>query len=119
MKSLGRGLIVLGIAQFVLGGLLFAGTHNGLFTILIGVMASANVVLGVLEFGQSEWANYAIAVWGALLLGLTVVGYAKLSNDSAGQVGGCLGFLIPGCMVYYSVKNLSMLSKARAAGHRD
>jgi Putative prokaryotic signal transducing protein len=116
MKTLGAGLLSLGVLQGLGDGLLLTRGTNPLVLVFLAGMAAFNVVTGVFALAGRTWVNYVVAVSSALLLLLNGVGIVVQAQGPGLHPFAILSLLIPGALLYVAARNLSALAKAKAAG---
>jgi hypothetical protein len=113
MKDLGRGLIALAFLQLFAGAIAFAAVRESVIPVVIVAFGVLHAVLGVLALRLHGWVNYAVAMWATLLLFLNLIALGTQTQQA--NPLGWIAFLIPGALLYYSIKNLSAWGNAKAA----
>lgn len=113
MKDLGWGLIIYAALQFCGAPLILTVLQKPFAAVVVGGMAVLHLALGVLALLEFAWVNSAVCIWASVLLALNLIGVMFLNNNPAGALGGCFGFIIAGTMLYFSIKNVGALQKAR------
>jgi hypothetical protein len=117
MWDLGWGLVVLAAFQIVGCALSLALTWEIWILILLGGMATIDLVLGLLILRKQAWANYIVVVWSASILATSLASMAMQADPQRASFtpGSCLGLLLAGVLLYAALKNIWSLRRVRAA----
>jgi hypothetical protein len=118
MKELGRSLIVLAAFETLIGGVILVIAFSPLNVAAVGGTVALHLVMGVLLLQNHGWVNYLVAVWSIVLLALNCIGMVPSADSQRRGIytGNVLGLLVAGALLFYAIRNLSELRKARAAG---
>jgi|688.fasta_scaffold163292_2 hypothetical protein len=112
MRDLGSGLIAMAIWQCLMIGVAL-GVEGPVPWImwLFGALVLPHLVLGLLAIKRQAWVNYAVVVWGGLIVVVDLMGIAKLGQTGraaslGASLGGCFGFLWAGALLLKSINNI-------------
>ena len=121
MKGVSNALFGIGVLHALLIALGLAIEKNLLLVapgliIFLAISAAIFVGLGVLARRETPWVNHAIAILAWLLLALDFMVMSLTGPDYGRTDQGGVGILIMALLLYYSLKNIQSLRRARAAG---
>jgi hypothetical protein len=112
MRDLGSGLIAMTIWQCLMVGVAL-GVEGPVPWImwLFGALVLPHLVLGLLAIKRQAWVNYAVMVWGALIVVVDLMGIAKLGQTEraaslGASLGVCFGFLWAGALLLKAINNI-------------